>query len=209
MSNAHEPAAASVRGKVVFCVVGLIFSLIMLTFTLDFSFSSLIPSEAALTQLRRDLKKAEAAWETQEAAGREYDDARKRYQSVVDAAWLESRDGSPDVELPKRINAAAMELQLELQNVSAVRRSRLNDQLSLLQLDINTYATVPTLTMFLTKLRGLTPPVSWEQISIRPEMVQNSDQVFFSGTLRAIGRSEDGGESAPADDRKRGGGERS
>ncbi len=182
---------STTKGKVTFCVGGLLFSLMMLAFSMDFSISSLIPNESVLDNLRREQKKATAAWETQEAREREFNATEKRYHALIDTAWLESRDGSPDVELPKRINAAAMKLPLELQNVTAVRRTRLNDQLFLLEMDVNTYATMDLLTAFWNELRNMNPPFSWKRIDIRPEVVQNSDQIYFSGTLRVIGRTEE------------------
>ncbi len=182
---------STTKGKIAFCVGGLLFSLVVLLLSMDFSISSLIPNESVLDNLRREQKKAVAAWAVQEAREKEFNAMEKHYRTLIESAWLESRDGSPDVELPKRLNAAASKLELELQNVTAVRRTRLNDQLFLLEMDVNTYATMDLLTAFWNELRSMTPPFSWKRIDIRPEIVQNSDQVYFSGTLRVIGRTEE------------------
>ena len=48
---------ATTKSKVIFCVGGLVFSLLMILINFDLSLASLFPNENALDDLERDLKK--------------------------------------------------------------------------------------------------------------------------------------------------------
>ena len=187
---------ATTKSKVIFCAGGLIFSILMIMINLDFSFSSLFPNDSALDDLERDLKKNRLLLKQQQEKEQAFNDLEKRYKDLIQSGWLESRDGSPDVEIPKRINLAAQAHELVIQNVSAVRRTRLNDDLYLLEVDLNMIGTTYTITNFWNDLKELKPPMRWKRIDIRPEVMQSSDRVFFNGSLRILGVNAD--PSAPA-----------
>ena len=191
----HSPEG---RKLMWFCGFALVFSATVLLFTFDVSFAGLIPSEAKLDDLRREEKKAIAAWRNIEAKQKEQFSVDERYQKLLDSAWVEARDGSPDVEIPKQINSIAKKYEIELSGVSAVRRNRINNELSALEMDVNTAAPLSALTGLWLDVRRQTPIRAWKRMDLRPETVQNSDRVFFSGTLRILFREvvADSGKSA-------------
>lgn len=179
----HSPEG---RKLMLFCGFSLAFSATVLLLTFDVSLAGLIPSNAKLDELRREEKKALAAWKTAEARQHEQTAVEERYQKLLEAAWVEALDGSPDVEIPKQINSIAKKYELELSGVSAVRRSRINNELSTLEMDVNTAAPLASLTGFWLEVRRQKPMRAWKRMDLRPETVQNSDRVFFSGTLRLL-----------------------
>ncbi|MBO5763416.1 MAG: hypothetical protein J6R85_06045 [Lentisphaeria bacterium] len=187
---------ATTKSKVIFCVGGLVFSLLMILINFDLSLASLFPNENALDDLERDLKKNKLLLNQQLEKEKAFNDLEKRYKELIQSGWVESRDGSPDVEIPKRINLAAQTHELLIQNVSAVRRTRLNDDLYLLEVDLNMIGTTFTITNFWNDLNELKPPMRWKRIDMRPEVMQSSDRVFFNGSLRILGVNSD--LSAPA-----------
>lgn len=183
----HSPEG---RKLVFFCVFALLFSATVLFFTLDVDFAGLIPSQDKLDNLRREEKKAIAAWKQIEVKQRQQEDIEMRYQALLESAWRESANGSPDVEIPKLLNSIAKKHELELNGVSAVRRNRINNDLTGLEIDVNTAAPLAALTAFWEEIRAQKPPFAWKRMDLRPETVQNSDRVFFSGTLRMLLRED-------------------
>ena len=179
----HSPEG---RKLVLFCGFALIFSATVLLFTFDVNFAGLIPSQERLDNLRREEKKAIAAWKTVEARQQEQTAIEAQYRNLLESAWLESKNGSPDVEIPKQINSIARKYELELSGVSAVRRTRINNELTALETDVNTAAPLSALTGFWQEVRQQSPERVWKRMDLRPETVQNSDRVFFSGTLRIL-----------------------
>lgn len=185
----HSPEG---RKLVWFCGFALAFSATVLLLTFDVNFAGLIPSQDRLDDLRREEKKALAAWKTVESRQHEQTAVEEQYRNLLESAWLESRDGSPDVEIPKQINSIAKKYELELSGVSAVRRTRINNELSALETDVNTAAPLAALTGFWQEIRRQKPERVWKRMDLRPETVQNSDRVFFSGTLRVLFREPGG-----------------
>ncbi len=179
----HSPEG---RKLMFFCGFALLFSATVLLFTFDVNFAGLIPSQERLDSLRREEKKAIAAWKAVEVRQQEQAAIEERYRKLLESAWVESRDGSPDVEIPKQINSVAKKYELELSGVSAVRRTRINNELSALETDVNTAAPLAALTGFWQEIRRQSPERVWKRMDLRPETVQNSDRVFFSGTLRIL-----------------------
>ena len=105
--------------------------------------------------------------------------------------WLKELE-----ELRKKIEGAARKAGLDLTSIGAIRRSRINNDLSFLELDVNATSTLELLTAFWVELADVTPQLSWKRVDLRPELSQNSDRIFFNGTLRLIGRESDDGTAA-------------
>lgn len=179
----HSPEG---RRLVLFCGFALLFSATVLFLSLDVDLSGLIPNREQIDALRREEKKAIAAWKQIEARKQKFDDVEKRYRSLLETAWREDVNGSPDVEIPKLLNGIAKKHELELSGVSAVRRSRINGELTGLEIDVNTVAPLAPLTAFWQDVRTQKPPFAWKRMDLRPETVLNSDRVFFSGSLRIL-----------------------
>ena len=77
---------------------------------------------------------------------------------------------------------------MEQVNIGAARRSRLNNDLYFLEVEVNTAAPLELLTVFWRELGKVKPPLGWKRVDLRPEQSQNSERIFFSGTLRLLGR---------------------
>ncbi len=177
---------ATTRAKGIFCVAGLLFSAVVLLISFDINPAGLFPRDTVLENARREQKKQLAILAEQEQKEQAYREAVARYQAMTAECWVEARDGVADVELRSRIDAVAQAAGLELNSIGTVRRSRINNELSFLEIDINTASTLEPLAAFWVRLEAMTPPVAWKKVEIRPELGQNSDRIFFSGTLRLL-----------------------
>lgn len=179
---------SSTRSKIVFCVGGLLFSAVVLLSSSGVSLPGLFPSASTLENARREQKKAIAAFEAAEAQQKEFDTVQKKFKELTGSCWVESRDGLPDIELRRKIETAARTAGFEQINIGAARRSRLNNDLYFLEVDVNTSAALESLAIFWRELGKVTPPLGWKRVDLRPEQSQSSDQIFFNGTLRVLGR---------------------
>lgn len=179
---------SSTRSKIVFCVFGLLFSAVVLLSSSGVSLPGLFPSAGALENARREQKKAIAAFEAAEAQQKEFNAVSEKYKALTGSCWVESRDGLPDIELRRKIESAARTAGFEQTNIGAARRSRLNNELYFLEVDVNTAAALESLAVFWRELGKITPPIGWKRVDLRPEPSQNSDRIAFSGTLRVLGR---------------------
>ncbi len=189
---------STTAGKIAFSAGGLVFSALFLLLTTDIRLAGLFPSETTLDNARRECKQAEADLALAEQRLANFTDVEARFRKLRESSWVESRDGAPDVELRKRIEGAARKAGLDLTSIGAVRRSRINNDLSFLELEVNAASTLELLSAFWLELSGVTPRLSWKRVDLRPELAQNSDRIFFSGTLRLIGRETAGTETAAA-----------
>lgn len=177
----------STRSKIVFCVGGLLFSAVVLLSSFGVSLPGLFPSDTTLENARREQKKAIAAFEEAEARQKEFNAVSEKFKALTGACWVESRDGLPDIELRRKIETAARTAGFEQINIGAARRSRLNNDLYFLEVDVNTAAALEPLAVFWRELGRATPPIGWKRVELRPEQSQSSDRIQFSGTLRVLG----------------------
>ncbi len=177
------------RSKILFCVGGLIFSGFWIMMNLDISFASLVPSERTLDTLRRQQKEERNKWNTMQQKLAELDRVEASYRELLENAWLEIRDGSADIEIPRRIREAAQLREVVLQNVNAVKRTRINNDLFVLEVDLRAIGTLPTLTAFWNDLAACKPAMNWRKIDLRADMSQQGGgTIYLNGTLRLIGR---------------------
>lgn len=179
---------STTRSKIIFCIGGLLFSAMVLLVSADVSLAGLFPSENTLENARREQKKAAAAFEEAEAKQKEFAAVSAKFKELTGECWVESRDGLPDIELRRKIETAARTAELEQVNIGAARRSRLNNDLYFLEVEVNTAAPLDLLTVFWRELGKVKPPLGWKRVDLRPEQSQNSERIFFSGTLRLLGR---------------------
>ncbi len=179
---------ASTRSKVIFCIFGVLFSLVVILLSTDIDLGGLFPSETTLENARRDQKKALAAFTEAEKKQKEYLSVSQEYKKLMDECWVESRDGLPDIELRKKIETAARTAGIEQVNISTARRNRINNDLYFLEVDVNTTAAIDLMITFWRELGKLRPPIGWKRFELRPEQNQNSDQLILSSTIRLLGK---------------------
>ncbi len=174
------------RKLLAFCAFALTFSCVVLMLTFDVNLDSVIPDENRMSQLRREEKKALTAWKQLEAKHQILLEQEKKYKELLNSGWTEEKNGSPEVEIPKILHSLARKNDLELSGVSAVRRTRINNDLTFLEIDANTVAPLSSLTGFWQDIQQQKPAMVWRKIDLRPETVQNSDRVIFNGTMRLL-----------------------
>ena len=179
------------RAQVIFCIGGLAFAALFLLWQLGGSLDSLIPSEERLAGAEKELKKVSAAAAEMDARVAEAEALEKAYRERLSDIWVESRDGNPDIEMRRKIEAAATTSGLKLNSIGSVRRSRVNGELSLIEIDMSSVATLDLLTAFIAETGNVRPLLYWKKADFRPEQMNStSERVVFSGTVRCLWSAE-------------------
>lgn len=176
----------SKKGQMIFIIGGLVFSIIFLLWQLGGNISSLIPSGSRLENLRTERRKATAELNELEKKMRDAEAEAKTYNANLGTFWNDTVNGYADVELRKKIEEAAQKAGLQLNSIGTVRRTRINNDLQFLEIDMSGVNTLEILTNFYEQIYLATPKLYWKRVDLRQENLQNSDQLFFNGTLRLI-----------------------
>ena len=176
----------SKKGQMIFIIGGLFFSIIFLLWQLGGNINSLIPSGSRLENLRTERRKATAELNELEKKMRNAEAEAKTYNANLGTFWNDTVNGYADVELRKKIEEAAQKAGLQLNSIGTVRRTRINNDLQFLEIDMSGVNTLEILTNFYEQIYLATPKLYWKRVDLRQENLQNSDQLFFNGTLRLI-----------------------
>ena len=191
------------KGKLLVACGALLISWIFLLTQLSGSFSSWFPDEGRKEGLRREIKKFEAEQLVQQKKLKEMEELRRKYRAMIENSWQFKRDGDPELLLRQKVETAAKESELSLNNLGSVRTSRINDDLYFAELDVSTSAPFENLMLFIAKLQESRPRMAWRRITanlmFRPPAQQNTKVVtntaaataaqtnlMFNGTVRVI-----------------------
>ncbi len=177
---------SSKKAQVLFIAGGLVFCGLFLLWQMGGSIGSIIPSKSRLEQLSDKQKKAAADMAALEKKLKDVETAEKLYKANLAGFWKEEVNGNADVELRKKIEEAAQTAGLKLNSIGTVRRSRINNDLQFLEIDMGGVETLELLTNFYEEIYKVTPKLYWKRVDLRQESLQNSDRLFFTGTLRLI-----------------------
>ena len=104
----------------------------------------------------------------------------------LQGAWQTAVHGEPEVELRTLIENAAKVLDMRLNNISTVRRSSFNKEISLLEVDINLTADLDMMINFLQEIEALTPKLYWKRFDCRSTFMYGMSVMQFNGTLRCV-----------------------
>ncbi len=176
----------SKKGQMTFIIAGLVFSVLFLLWHLGGNIGSVIPSGARLEKLRTDRQKAAAEVAELEKKMAEVDAAEKTYRENLGNFWNDAVSGYADVELRKKIEEASQKAGLKLNSIGTVRRTRINNDLQFLEIDMSGVETLEILTNFYEEIYKLRPKFYWKRVDLRQENLQDSERLVFNGTLRLV-----------------------
>ena len=176
----------SKKGQRTFIIVGLAFSVLFLLWQFGGNVGSIIPSGTRLENLRTERRKVAAEFAEFEKKMHDAEAEAKTYNANLGTFWNDTVNGYADVELRKKIEEAAQKAGLQLNSIGTVRRTRINNDLQFLEIDMSGVNTLEILTNFYEQIYLATPKLYWKRVDLRQESLQNSDQLFFNGTLRLI-----------------------
>ncbi len=195
------------KGKLTVSCGALLLSWIFLLIQFSGNLSAWLPNESRKAAMNKDIRKYKAEQQVQQAKLKEIDALRKRYRDNIAGCWQVRRDGDPSVLLRQKIETAAKEVELSLENIGSVRTSNINNDLYFAEMDIATSASFESVIRFLGKIRDLKPAVSWRRITMNvafqrfrpnssttvrttnlasPSYTSTETRLMLNGTLRII-----------------------
>lgn len=207
MKNEFKDFLKTTKGKLIVSCGALVFSWIFLLIQFSGNLSAWLPNEAGKAAMNKDIRKYRAEQQIQQAKLKEIDTLKKRYKENLAGYWQVQRDGDPNVLLRQKIETAAKETELTLENIGSVRTSNINNDLYFAEMDISTSAPFENVIRFLGKIRGLKPAVSWRRITLNlafqrfrpaaattvrttnmasPSSTSTETRLMLNGTLRVI-----------------------
>ena len=172
------------KGQRIFCIAGLIASVLFLLVQFGGDLGSFFPGRGSKNTLERELKKLQQDQERLKAELADLDAVRTVADSKFIDAWKKSVNGVPEIELRAMIEKTAKDMELRLNNISTVRKTTFNKDLALLELDVSVMTDLDTLTKFLLAVDKLKPALYWRRFEIRMANMFGMPGVNFSGTLR-------------------------
>lgn len=174
----------SAGGQRLFCVLGLLASVLFLLFQFGGDLGSILPGSGSRDVLTREIKKSEQDIARLKDSLAQIDAVRAVAESKLVGAWKQSVNGVPEVELRSLIEKAAKTLGLRLNNISTVRKTNFNSDMSILELDISVTTDIDTLTKFLLAVDQLEPKLYWRRFECRTSNMFGMAGVQFNGSLR-------------------------
>ena len=172
------------RGQRIFCIGGLALSVIFLLVQFGGNIGSLFPSASSKEVMEREIKKLQQDQLKLKAELSEIDAVKKIADQRMEGIWNQSVNGVPEVELRSLIENAAKSLELRLNNISTVRKTSFNKDLSLLEVDVSLSTDIDTLTKFLLAVDKIEPKLYWRRFDCRNSFMFGMPAVMFNGTLR-------------------------
>ena len=175
------------KGQRIFCIAGLIASVLFLLIQFGGDLGSFFPGSGSKNTLERELKKLQQEQERLKVELADLDAVRAVADSKFIDAWKKSVNGAPEVEMRAMIEKTAKDMELRLNNISTVRKTNFNKDLVLLEVDVSVMTDIDTLTKFLLAVDKLKPALYWRRFEIRTANMFGMTGVNFSGTLRCAG----------------------
>ena len=172
------------KGQRIFCVAGLIVSVLFLLGQFGGELGSFFSGSGNKNSLERELKKLQQDQERLKGELAELELVKTVAESKFNGAWRKSVNGIPEVELRALIEKTAKDMELRLNNISTVRKTNFNKDLSLLEVDVSVMTDIDTLTKFLLALDKLKPELYWRRFECRSANMFGMNSVNFNGTLR-------------------------
>ncbi|MPM27968.1 hypothetical protein SDC9_74485 [bioreactor metagenome] len=174
------------RGKIIFCILGALLSVFLIWIQFSGEIGTLLPGEARLDELNRELKKARAAEAELNLQVEAREAIRRAAEERIAEAWKTEKYGEAEVELRSKVEAAAKNQDLKLGNISTVRTSKFSNDLSFLELDVSASTDLEQLVKFIVAINAVEPKLYWRRLDFRPDNFSGTGMLVFSGTLRCL-----------------------
>ena len=170
------------RGMLWFCALGLLFSAVVLFFSIDIRLEAFLPDEETLDALRKEGEKAAAEAGSLRKTYQEMQTRREKALAMMDSWWHEDANGDYEVTVRERLEEIARKNEIRNPGFSTVRSVKINSMAFAIEIDVNFTSTLKNGLAFTEGVRELGVPVYWKRFEIRVD--QRSGTLNWRGTLR-------------------------
>lgn len=170
MSDASRQFFQTPKGRLVLALAAmlLVWTVILLNFLPETE--TLLPGAGDLEDLRAELKKEKAEFETQDQKRRAADRLKQEYEARLKEYWQEDTDGDVELGLRELIEQTARNRGVKLASLGSVRTAKINNELCFAELDISLTDTIAGIAGLLDEIRRIKPSISWKRADFRPDM---------------------------------------
>jgi hypothetical protein len=106
--------------------------------------------------------------------------------------WITKRDGDVENSIIKKIEDVAKTSGLKLQNIGNARLSKLNEEISFMELNIEAKSSMEEISKFISDLYKADPTFYWRRCVLRPFNPRDAKDIVLSGTISVISLTGDG-----------------
>ncbi|MFA6291880.1 MAG: hypothetical protein WC637_08880 [Victivallales bacterium] len=106
--------------------------------------------------------------------------------------WIPKRDGDIENSIIKKIEDVAKTSGLKLQNIGNARLSKINEEISIMEVNIEAKSTMEEITRFISDLYKANPCFYWRKCVLRPFNPRDAKDIVLSGTINVVSLTGDG-----------------
>jgi hypothetical protein len=106
--------------------------------------------------------------------------------------WIPKRDGDIENNIIKKIEEVAKTSGLKLQNIGNARLSKVNEEMSLMEVNIEAKSSMEEIIRFISDLYKANPRFYWRKCILRPFNPRDAKDIVLSGTLNVVSLTGDG-----------------
>ncbi|MCX6984170.1 MAG: hypothetical protein NT118_05365 [Lentisphaerae bacterium] len=106
--------------------------------------------------------------------------------------WIPKRDGDIENNIIKKIEDVAKTSGLKLQNIGNARLSKVNEEISLMEVNIEAKSSMEEITRFISDLYRANPCFYWKKCVLRPFNPRDAKDIVLSGTINVVSLTGDG-----------------
>jgi len=174
MSRNVQDFIKTPKGKriVVICLVIMFLGWGYVFFSLFSGMNKLFPSEQDIAAAKEMLQGSRKEWLIQVQHQKELDALKQKYSSICDSCWNTQTDGDAEVLLRERIEQAAVEADVVLSSLGTVKVTKINDELSFAEIDVNFTASLEKIIRFMESISKMTPVLYWSSVDFRIDFMR-------------------------------------
>ena len=106
--------------------------------------------------------------------------------------WIPKRDGDIENNIIKKIEDVAKTSGLKLQNIGNARLSKINEEISFMEVNIEAKSSMEEVTRFVSDLYKADPCFYWRKCVLRPFNPRDAKDIVLSGTVNVVMLTGDG-----------------
>lgn len=106
--------------------------------------------------------------------------------------WIPKRDGDIENSIIKKIEDVAKTSGLKLQNIGNARLSKINEEISMMEINIEAKSSMEEITKFISDLYKANPCFYWRKCILRPFNPRDAKDIVLSGTINVVSLTGDG-----------------
>ena len=105
--------------------------------------------------------------------------------------WIPKRDGDIESNIIKKVEEVAKSSGLKLQNIGNAKPTKMNEDISFLEINIEAKASMEEISRFIAELYKANPCFYWRKCVLRPFNPRDAKDIVLSGTLNVVSLTGD------------------